>query len=69
MTTSWDQKRKQINRLLKELQRKPANEMLGHWRTPESILNAYREGDLLFPDALQELKEWAIEYAQKQGAA
>lgn len=54
--TNWDQKREQINRLHRELQKKPDSEKILHWCTPAGILNAYREGDLSFADAVQELK-------------
>lgn len=31
---------------------------LGNWSTPGSILNAYREGDLGFLDAVAALEQW-----------
>ena len=61
----WDTKREQINKLIKELQSKPHEFILGHFEYPESILNAYREGDVLFDDAVQELQRWSYRFVEK----
>jgi hypothetical protein len=58
----WNSKREELNKLLKELQQKPQSEIIGHIKTPPGILNAYREGDVSFNDAIKELREWAVVY-------
>ncbi len=52
---SVDLKVNLINRLLSEVRdQKTANPstIIGHWRAPGSIINAYREGDISFEDAV-----------------
>lgn len=61
----WDSKREQVNKLVEELQGKPNEFMLGHFEYPESILNAYREGDVSFGDAVQELQRWSYRFVEK----
>lgn len=61
----WEEKRQQVNKLVQELQKKPDHEKHGHYLNPGSILNAYREGDLLFDDAVHELDRWATTKYQK----
>lgn len=65
---AWDRKREQVNSLVRELQGKPADRRYGHYLSAESILNAYREGDLLYDEAVSELKEWAYEWVEKHPA-
>lgn len=36
-------------------------EKLGSWNSPGSILNAYREGDLSFNEAVERLRAWKEE--------
>ena len=59
----WEQKREEINRLLRELQLKPIEAKRGYQLSVGGILNAYREGDISFEDAcnLLEVKrrEWS----------
>lgn len=56
--TDWDQMIKEVNFLIKRLQQKPDSEKAGHSPNPGSILNAYREGDLTFNEAVEELERW-----------
>jgi len=62
----WSEKREQVNALVLELQQKPEGEMMGYALNAAGILNAYREGDVLFDDAVAQLEEWAIKYAAQQ---
>jgi len=47
-----------VNTLHKMLRKKPKQLRIGHWMTPGSILNSYREGDLSFKQAVKELENW-----------
>lgn len=64
---NWEAKRNHVNSLVAELQKKPESEKLAYPLNPAGILNAYREGDVLFEDAVSQLREWAIKYAAQHG--
>jgi hypothetical protein len=55
---SWDEMIERVNHLNKKLQRKPKELKAAHSWDPGSILNAYREGNLTFKQAVRELKRW-----------
>ena len=57
MSKEWDKKTEQLNKLHVELQHKPAAEKKGYSLRPGGILNAYREGDLSFDEAIEELQK------------
>jgi len=48
-----------VNELHGVLQEKPDDKKLPFQRSPGGILNAYREGDLSFDDAVMHLEDWA----------
>lgn len=54
----WDKIVTQANDLRKILNNKPALCKRGFVFSPPGILNAYREGDLSFDEAVQRLEEW-----------
>lgn len=56
MSKEWEEKVEQLNKLHKELQQKPPSEKKGYSLHPGGILNAYREGDLSFDEAILELQ-------------
>ena len=56
MLQEWEEKVEQVNKLHTELQQKPEAEKKGYSRHPGGVLNAYREGDLSFDEAVQELQ-------------
>jgi len=56
MSKAWEEKTEQLNKLHAELQQKPAAEKRGYGLHPGGILNAYREGDLNFDEAIKALQ-------------
>ncbi|MDD5217889.1 MAG: hypothetical protein PHS88_07275 [Candidatus Omnitrophica bacterium] len=48
-----------LNELHSLLQQKPRREKCGFQGSPGGILNAYREGDVTFEQAVRHLKGWA----------
>ncbi|MFA6406740.1 MAG: hypothetical protein WCW34_04455 [Patescibacteria group bacterium] len=48
-----------VNELHALVQHKPRNERVPFQLSPGGILNAYREGDLTFKQAIKHLKNWA----------
>lgn len=61
----WEQMRNQLNGLHKKLQQKPDSEKMGYAVCPGGILNAYREGDITFSNAVESLNEWALSQGAK----
>ena len=57
--TDWPALTEQMNVLHAKLQKKPRKIRLGHICNPGGILNAYREGDLSFDQAVKAMKDWA----------
>ncbi len=65
----WEKRIDEVNRLHAELQKKPDHLKKGYALAPAGILNAYREGDLSFDEAVKflqiseevigEVTEWA----------
>ena len=53
----WEKMREDLNDLHCRLQQKPPHEKLEYPLSFGGILNAYREGDILFADAVQKLEE------------
>lgn len=51
----WTNLVSEANKIRKELDGKPEELKIGYWLSPGSILNAYREGDLTFNEAVKEL--------------
>lgn len=49
------------HKALREHKTAHPEEKLGFWNSPGSILNAYREGDLSFNEAVEQLKAWKEE--------
>ena len=56
--TDWDQMIKEVKSLIEGLRYKPKSKKALHYLDPGSILNAFREGDLTFDEAITELKKW-----------
>jgi len=56
MSKEWEEKVEQLNKLHTELQQKPDSEKKGYSLHPGGILNAFREGDLSFREAILELQ-------------
>ncbi|TAL49269.1 hypothetical protein EPN83_01890 [Patescibacteria group bacterium] len=56
--TDWEKVVEQVNAGIKKLQRKPKSLKKGFTLHPGSILNAYREGDLTFRQAVRALDRW-----------
>lgn len=56
MSKEWEEKIEQLNKLHTEVQQKPDSEKKGYSLHPGGILNAYREGDLSFKEAILELQ-------------
>ncbi len=54
----WSGLTEAVNTLHEKLQRKPKHLRIGHASNPSSILNAYREGDLTFKEAVKALENW-----------
>lgn len=61
----WNLMRNEINNLHKKLLQKPASERMGYPLVAGGILNAYREGDVSFDDAIEQLKEWAFRFVEE----
>lgn len=57
----WNEKRRQVNAIILELQGKPESEKMGYAVSPGGFLNAYREGDLTFSEAVAAIEKWAQE--------
>jgi len=65
----WKQKVGELNRLHKEVQQKPDSVKRGYISCPGGILNAYREGDINFEEAVKSLENWkASELAEFKGS-
>lgn len=56
LRTDWENMVKEVGALIQRLQAKPVK--LAYSFTPGSILNAYREGDLSFNEAVERLEQW-----------
>ena len=56
--TDWQGIVKIVNTLVPKLRRKPRSLKIGYSASPGGILNAYREGDLTFKQAVKELERW-----------
>mgnify|MGYP001565002216 CR=1 FL=1 len=56
--TDWDKMVSEVGDLIERLRQKPERLRLGYQQSPESILNAFREGDLDFRGAVLALKRW-----------
>ena len=56
---NWDALVTAVSELHGVLQEKPDDKKLPFQRSPGGILNAYREGDLSFDDAVMHLEDWA----------
>lgn len=59
----WDALVVALNELHSVVQRKPRSKKIGFALNPGGILNAYREGDLTFNQAVKHLVRWAQLYA------
>jgi hypothetical protein len=55
---AWEATAAEVMRLIILLQSKPAWLKVRRRWEPGSILSAYREGDLTFDEAVEELKKW-----------
>lgn len=60
MSKDWEKKVEELNKLHQELQNKPDSEKKGYALHPGAILNAYREGDISFEEALDALQRISI---------
>jgi hypothetical protein len=56
--STWIKLAELANALHEALELKPAILKAGHFIEPGSILNAYREGDATFEEALNDLDTW-----------
>ena len=54
----WDGIVNSVNILMVILKRKPKQFKSGYQGSPEGILNAYREGDVTFDQAVKEIESW-----------
>lgn len=54
----WDEVIGGVNVLMSILKRKPLRYKFRFQRSPGGILNAYREGDVTFDQAVKELEIW-----------
>lgn len=72
MEISWEEKRGKLNELHRELEMKPEIAKKGFNADPGSILNAYREADISFTEAIYHLDKYygahkeCIEISPKQ---
>ena len=55
LRTDWEQMRQELNRIHERLLQKPDSEKLAYQLSFGSILNAYREGDISFAEAIDQL--------------
>ena len=55
-----------VNSLMQKLKRKPRALKIQYYLNPGSILNAYREGDITFKQAVKALNRWQRWKRQKQ---
>jgi hypothetical protein len=60
VANEWEEKRSLINELHRQLQEKPDSEKQGYSLHPGGILNAYREADISFQEALDALQRTPI---------
>jgi hypothetical protein len=56
--TDWENLLLVVNEGVRKLNRKPRYMRNSCWMNPGSILQAYREGDLTFHQAVKALKKW-----------
>jgi hypothetical protein len=61
----WNSMRNELNELHQRLQEKPDSEKMGYAVCPGGILNAYREGDITFKQAVKAIEEWALSQGAK----
>jgi hypothetical protein len=66
MSNEWEEKRKQLNELHQELQKKPDSEKRGYSLSPGAILNAYREADISYAEAVDALQRCPIDLSTKR---
>lgn len=66
MSNKWEEKREELNKLHAELQQKPDSEKRGYSLCPGGILNAYREADISFNEAIDALQRCPIELSDKR---
>lgn len=64
--SNWNAMRREMNDLHKRISQKPDSEKMGFAVCPGGILNAYREGDVSFNDAVAALNEWNHQEAKPQ---
>lgn len=62
----WDALVTAVNELHSLVQRKPRNKRTAFQLSPGGILNAYREGDVTFKQAVRHLKGWARRQASRK---
>ena len=56
--TDWANMALEVIALISRLQNKPTEMKMGYSLSPGGILNAYREGDLTFKQAVKALEKW-----------
>jgi hypothetical protein len=61
----WNSMRNELNELHQRLQEKPDSEKMGYACCPGGILNAYREADITFKQAVKAIEEWALSQGAK----
>jgi len=61
----WEQMRNELNELHQRLEQKPDSEKIGYACCPGGILNAYREADITFAQAVKAIEEWALSKGAK----
>lgn len=66
-TIDWDELVNQVNDLHGMLAEKPRQLRIGYQCSPGGILNAYREGDLTFNEAVKEIEQLARTNKQGNG--
>jgi len=62
--TDWPEMSREAARLIKQLQQKPVKE--AYECSPEGILNAYRQGDATFQEAIAALVRWKDGEVQRE---
>lgn len=66
MANEWEEKRSLINELHRQLSEKPESEKKGYALHPGGILNAYREADVTFKEALDALQRAPLTLTAKR---
>jgi hypothetical protein len=61
----WNSMLNELNELHTRLEQKPDSEKMGYACCPGGILNAYREADITFAQAVKAIEDWALSQGAK----